>query len=109
MDNTGKCTICGGLFTMDVVVDFGADTTFRGSRNDSVICEECNKLSHYEQRKLYLLNCLVEKKPHGYWKEVAAIQKALEYIAEQSLRNTENKIYLDGKDISDKILENNSE
>ena len=61
---TGKCTICGAV------------------SNDSVICNECGELSHYEQRKLYLLNCLVEKKPHGYWREVAEIQKSLETIAD---------------------------
>ena len=62
---TGKCTICGSHC------------------DESIICEKCGELSHYEQRKLYLLNCLVEKKPHGYWREVAEIQKSLESIAEQ--------------------------
>ena len=62
---TGKCTICGGIC------------------NDLDVCDGCGDLSHYEQRKLYLLNCLVEKKPHGYWREVAEIQKSLETIAAQ--------------------------
>ena len=83
MENTGICTICGGSFSLDTTVAFGEDTTFRGVQCDSVVCSECNKLSHYEQRKLYLLNCLVEKKPHGYWREVGGIQKSLESIAEQ--------------------------
>jgi len=83
MENIGMCTICGGYFTLDATVSFGENTTFSGVSHDSVICEECNKLSHYEQRKLYLLNCLVEKKPHGYWREVGGIQKSLESIAEQ--------------------------
>ena len=64
----GKCTICGKIC------------------DDSDVCDGCGELSHYEQRKLYLLNCLVEKKPHGYWREVEQIQKSLESIAEQLKR-----------------------
>ena len=102
-----KCTICGESITEDVVA-FGEKEVFCGANNYSTICEECNKLSHYEQRKLYLLKCLVDKKPHGYWREVKQLQEALVAISEQLSKNSEIKIYIDGKDISDKILENNS-
>jgi len=46
-------------------------------------CASCNKLSYYEQCTIYLMRTLINKKPHGYWKEVEQIQGSLETIAEQ--------------------------
>jgi len=49
--------------------------------HELVACPECRALSHYERSKLRLMNRQLEKSPHGYWREVAEIQKSLESIA----------------------------
>jgi len=112
------CHCCGRKFYEDEVV--GQDSVpvipediFNGRLSEhpsdelhkAIFCPECRKLSHYERSKLFLLNKTASRNPHGYWSEMAHIQKALESIAEQSLKNMEIKIYIDGEDITTKVLD----